>query len=66
MRIFIISLCLLVTGCTTTAIPLRHADGRTATCGNSFMWGIHSITAMERDRDCVNDFYRQGFERVAQ
>lgn len=53
----------VVAGC-TTAIPLRHADGRTATCGGSTMVGIAAqLRAADRDRDCVADFQRQGFER---
>jgi hypothetical protein len=50
-------------GCTST-ILMRHPDGRVAECGGSYAFGLHSMSAAERDRDCVNDFQRQGFERA--
>jgi hypothetical protein len=55
---------LLLAGCYTSAIKLRHPDGRTATCGDSYAVGFHHFAAAERDRDCVGDYQRQGFERV--
>jgi hypothetical protein len=59
-----LSALLLLTGCTST-IHLRHPDGRTAECGGSYAMGIvPGLTAADRDRDCVRDYQRQGFERV--
>ena len=55
---------LALAGCYTSAIRLRHPDGRTATCGDSYAVGYHHFAAAERDRDCVRDYQRQGFERV--
>jgi hypothetical protein len=54
---------IFLTGC-TSAIKLRAADGRVAECGGSWMLGVHAYSSVERDRACVNDYQRQGFERV--
>jgi hypothetical protein len=54
----------LLTGC-TSAIRLKHPDGRQAECGGSYAVGLaQGFTAADRDRDCVRDFQRQGYERV--
>ena len=53
----------LLVGCSST-IKLQHPDGRRAECGSSYMYGIHSFAAQARDRDCVSDYQRQGYERV--
>jgi hypothetical protein len=55
---------LAATSC-TSSIALQHPDGRRATCGGSFMGGIHTFSAAERDDRCLSDFQRQGFERTA-
>jgi hypothetical protein len=55
---------LLLSGCYTSAIKLRHPDGRTAICGDSYAVGYHHVVAADRDRDCVRDYQRQGYERV--
>lgn len=54
---------LLLTGC-TNAITLRHADGREAVCGPYHTGGPIGWQAAERERACVADFQRQGFERM--
>jgi uncharacterized protein YceK len=54
---------LLLTGCSST-IKLQHPDGRRAECGGSYAYGIHSFASQARDRDCVQDYQRQGYERV--
>jgi uncharacterized protein YceK len=54
---------LLLTGCSST-IKLQHPDGRRAECGSSYAFGYHNFAATERDRACVSDYQRQGYERV--
>jgi hypothetical protein len=54
--------CILVA--TLCCLLVRHPDGGTATCGDSYAFGIHSISAAERDRQCIADYQRQGFERA--
>jgi len=63
-RLILLGLFLLfVTACTST-IRLRNPDGRMATCGGTWMFGASHFAAAERDRNCVADFQRQGYERV--
>lgn len=59
MFVFVIFL----TGC-TSAIKMRHLDGRVAECGGSYAVGYHNFAARQANRDCVSDYQRQGFERV--
>jgi len=59
----VLALAFGVAGCTST-ILMRHLDGRTATCGDSYIYGIHSNSAAERDRQCIADYQRQGLERA--
>jgi hypothetical protein len=59
----LLALTLAATGC-TSSILMRHSDGRTATCGDSYAYGIHSASAAQRDRQCIEDYQRQGFERA--
>lgn len=64
MRYLLIVLtCLMLTGCTST-ISLRHPDGRVATCGGYFTGGPVGFQAAERERGCIADYQRQGFERM--
>ena len=65
MRLLLISLLgMLMAGC-TSAIILRHPQtGQTTKCGPYLTFGIHSYTVPERERACVHDFQRQGYERV--
>lgn len=50
-------------GCTQSLI-MQHPDGRTAECGH---YSTHSAAstfrAADRERQCVEDFRKQGFER---
>jgi hypothetical protein len=54
-------------GCSTTAITLRHPDTNQVTqCGpylimNPFFPAISGTH--DQERDCIQDFQRQGFER---
>ena len=55
----------LVLGC-TSAITLRHPDGRTARCGPYYYSGIIAPAAAQREGQCLVDFQRQGFQRMAE
>jgi len=59
-------LLLLVTGC-TSAVTLRHPiTGVTVKCGPYAFdsLGRSAAVAMERERQCVSDYQRQGYERA--
>lgn len=64
-KIGVLILIVVLTGC-TSAILLRHSDGREATCGPYYYYGIFAFTATEREKNCVGDYQRQGFERAPQ
>jgi hypothetical protein len=59
---------LLVTtaGCAVTHdITLRDAQGRETTCeGVTGLYGVRSHLLVSQQRACVEDFQRQGYERV--
>jgi len=60
----IFSLSVLV-GC-TDAVIMRHAvTGKTAQCGPYSTARLSdSLTVAERERGCILDYQRQGYERV--
>lgn len=68
VRIAAVSLCamFLAAGCTTTAVTLRHPDGRVATCGPYDARPINSSSSAQRERGCIEDFKQQGFVRVSE
>lgn len=53
-------------GCTTTAVTLRHADGRTVLCGPYPATGLPATAGALRERGCIEDFHRQGFLRISE
>jgi hypothetical protein len=54
----LLAVVVLLTGCASYHIVMRHPDGRVAECNMGF-----GIYAPGMQRDCVKDFQRQGFER---
>lgn len=51
----------------TSAVTLRHpSTGAVATCGPYYTVGLYAFAANERERQCIQDYQRQGYERVAQ
>lgn len=64
----ILSVVLLLTGCTTDLIYLKNKEtGQTVTCGGKFVgldkdFKIEGIAAQESQ--CINDYKEQGFVRV--
>jgi len=47
-------------------ITLRHVDGRVAKCGPYPASGIPATAGAIREGQCIQDFQRQGYERVAE
>ena len=56
-----------LTGCSTTPdIVLRNSAGQTARCEGFFVasgWGRSQLLS-KLQRECVDDYQRQGYERV--
>lgn len=52
-----------LTGC-TSAVTLRHPDGRVAKCGPYDARPLNSIASAERERGCIQDYKEQGFVRI--
>jgi hypothetical protein len=64
-QIALISAAALAAACATTEpIVLRHPDGRTVQCGPYDNRPAHAMASAYRERGCIEDFQRQGFERV--
>ena len=60
-------LVLLLTGCATTPILMRHPDGRTTQCGpytNMHPLFPAASPHWDAERACIKDYQRQGFERA--
>jgi hypothetical protein len=58
-------LLLLLAGC-TDSVHLRHVtSGQMAQCGPYVTLGVaDTLAAVDRERGCVMDYQRQGYERV--
>jgi hypothetical protein len=53
--------------CATDAVILRHSStGRTVRCGPFPTFPQGTAQAYQKERDCVADYQRQGYERVPQ
>lgn len=49
----------------TYSTTLRHPQtGQTAVCGPYYAVGTYAGPAMARERGCIEDFQRQGYERL--
>jgi hypothetical protein len=57
---------LLLSGCAVSRdIILRDADGRETVCeGVTGLYGVRSHALLSVQRRCVEDFQRQGYERM--
>jgi len=54
----------LLAGC-SSAIIMRHPDGREANCGNYvFLAPAVSAGIPDRERQCIEDFKAQGYVRM--
>ena len=54
-----------LTGC-NSSVKLRHVvTGKVVTCGPYNSFGVASqMSAVERERGCIQDYQRQGYERM--
>ena len=54
-----------IVGCSTTPVMLRHPrTGQTVQCG-PYSWNeMRTGNVTERERGCIEDFRRQGYERI--
>jgi hypothetical protein len=59
----LVLLCAVLTGC-SSAIQLRHPDGRTAQCGPYHVGAGMQYQLAQREARCLDDYERQGFVRV--
>ena len=67
MRVALLVVALAVhTGCMTDPVLLRHPQtGKTAKCGPYPMTtGATKIASVAQERGCIEDYQRQGCERV--
>jgi hypothetical protein len=56
---------ILLAGCSSTPIMMKHPDGRRGQCGPYPTWGIVTqIHLPERERDCVYQYVQSGYERA--
>lgn len=54
-----------LSGCTTTAVILRHPmTGKTASCGPYDARPLSLMGSALRETQCIQDFQRQGYERA--
>lgn len=56
-------LCVALAGC-TEAVYMRNMAGMVATCGPYRSTGISSLSTPDRERQCITDYQRQGYERI--
>lgn len=56
----------LLAGCVAKTVPitLRHTDGRVVQCGPYLAEAFVATASAIREGQCIQDFQRQGFERV--
>ena len=66
MKTLIAILSLLILSACNQAVQLRHTvTGKIVQCGPyNALGGTARITAVERERGCVYDYQRQGYERM--
>jgi hypothetical protein len=64
---YLVAAAAFLTGCSTIPdIVLRNSAGQTARCEGSFVatgWGRSQMLS-RLQRECVDDYQRQGYERV--
>lgn len=56
-------LCVALAAC-SSPIMLRDSMGRMASCGPYPALGVSGIIGAEREKQCITDYQRQGYERV--
>jgi len=67
LRLLAVAAIVLTLVACTSAVTLRHpATGAVATCGPYYTVGLYAFAANERERQCIQDYQRQGYERAPQ
>lgn len=56
-------ICVAVAGC-SSPIVLRDSMGRMASCGPYPALGVNGVVGAIREKQCIEDYQRQGYERV--
>lgn len=67
-KLILVALALSLAGCATVQtekVTLRNTAGMTATCGPYFNANLAASGAAQRESQCISDYQRQGYERVA-
>lgn len=62
----VLPLMFLLVGCSTDPVLMRHVvTGKTVTCGPyPKTLAVDRLVVNERERGCIVDFQRQGYERA--
>lgn len=55
---------LVLAGCGTEPVYLRNMAGAMVQCGPYDNRAIQSIASADRERQCITDYQRQGYERA--
>jgi len=69
LGLILMGVLVLMAGCMTNSVMLVHPQSqKAAQCGPHYFTGASSgvfskAAAMERERDCISDYERQGYER---
>lgn len=65
MMVLLAVIVAMVAGCMTSPVTLRHAQtGQTVKCGPYRAFGDFALPSALRESQCIQDFQRQGYERV--
>jgi hypothetical protein len=54
----------LVTGCASDVVLRNPKSGQTATCRGGSRYGLTGHFAQQDQMRCIDDFQKQGYERV--
>ena len=65
MRVLLlVILGLLITGCVADVVLRNPRTSQTVVCKGGYCPGVACLPAQQRQMRCVDDYQRQGFERV--
>ncbi len=63
--LYIAILCLFAAACSTDPVYLKHTkSGQIVQCGPFPSRGMQATAAALHESQCINDYQRQGYERV--
>ena len=63
-RLLLLAMLALLTACTSAVTLRQPRTGAIATCGPYYTVGLYAFAANERERQCISDYQRLGYERV--